>query len=167
MRNLELYVKPVGQVEFLSCLHVCCVTSCFILKINSQSPVTSLIVFPDSWLCPPVPPFPSCVLIVCVSPCSVPVCHVLSSCTPASLPLSSLSIVCFKPRLEYVCWPLYNSIVCRYLVKERFLVWPCVPFFFITALRVSSELFVSQLLFSYFLAKRGFCLFPKSILVNS
>ena len=41
-----------------------------------SSCVTSLIVFPDSWLCPPVPHFPQFVPMVCVSLCPVPVCHV-------------------------------------------------------------------------------------------
>ena len=44
----------------------------------SSSCVTSLIVFSDPRVVPPVPHFPPCVFIVCVSLCPVPVCFATS-----------------------------------------------------------------------------------------
>ena len=119
--HLEL-VTPVGQVEFLSCLYVCFVTSCFILKINSPLVSGSL-------------PF-----LMCHQSDCLPWFLIVSTCSPTSLmctyslclPLSrasvscpfvlhtsliaivklSHSIVCPEPRLEYFVGLCHLATLC-------------------------------------------------------
>ena len=93
-------VTPVGQVEFLSCLHICCVTSCFILKINSPLVSGSL-------------PF-----LMCHQSDCLPWFLIVSTCSP--FPLMCTYSLCLPLACASVSCPfvLHTSLIA--IVKSKY-----------------------------------------------